>query len=136
MDSFEPRRRQQRERLRIAPSRSQILTGRKGTWVCAGYGDFKMLVAVIDEDRRKPSNERGSKHHVVWNFISGHVVHLDLQSAGRRRHYDGLLRAGGQMQLNCVLCVPGRGLLNDGRRIQAVIPVKIHEVISDLEMII
>src|ERR1700733_7760729 len=63
-------------------------------------------------------------------------MHLDLKSAGRSGHFDGLLGAGSEVQLNRVLGVPGGGLLNHGRYIQAVIAVKIHEVISDFGMII
>jgi two-component system sensor histidine kinase KdpD len=49
-----------------------------------------MFVAVVDEDRGKPAEQCRSKDNVVGNFISGHVVHLDLKSPGRSRHYDGL----------------------------------------------
>ena len=80
--------------------------------------------------------QRRPQHDIVWNFVSGHVVHLDLKSAGRSRHYDGLFRAGSQMQLNRVPGIPGGGLLDHGRDIQAVIAGKIHEIISDFGMIV
>lgn len=90
-----------------------------------------MFVAVVDEDRGKPSEQGWSQHDVIWNFVPGHVAHLNLKSARRSRHDNGLLCAGGEMQLNGVFRVTNGWLFDHRCSVQTVIAVKVQEIVSN-----
>jgi len=90
-----------------------------------------VVVALVEQDNEGQAEQSGSQYQIIRNAVPVHVAHLGLQSPGRRNYYNGLFRAGGKLQPNCVERVAGESLLDDGRFLQAVIAVKSRGVMGD-----